>query len=84
MAARIVIDTSGLADLAPVAQALAIRLRKTNPLARIRRISFGEAPAAEVLDRGGFDLERVLQSRPASSATLCRINCAVVLAVVRR
>lgn len=41
------------------------RLRKANPLARIRRISFGAAPVEEVLDRGGFDLERVLGSKPA-------------------
>jgi G3E family GTPase len=41
------------------------RLRQANPLARIRRISFGEASVGEVLDHSGFDLERVLESKPA-------------------
>lgn len=41
------------------------RLRLSNPLALIRRMSFGEVPPEDVLDRSGFDLGRVLESKPA-------------------
>jgi G3E family GTPase len=47
--------------------ALETRLRAINPFARITRANRSEVPAAEVLDRRGFELERVEAHLPAES-----------------
>jgi G3E family GTPase len=41
------------------------RIRATNSTARILHVTFGKAPAEAILDQGGFDLDRALESKPA-------------------
>ncbi len=41
------------------------RIRAINPPARLHRTRRAELPIAEVLGRGGFDLERILEFEPA-------------------
>ena len=54
-------------DLVPAADLAAIeaRLRGINALARIERITRGKVDAKSILDHGGFDLDRALESKPA-------------------
>jgi G3E family GTPase len=53
-------DLVGAADLA----AVEARIRAINPYARLLRSSRCDVPLTEVLDRGAFDLERVLELEP--------------------
>jgi len=41
------------------------RIRVVNAVARIQRITFGQAPVDDILEQGGFDLDRALESKPA-------------------
>jgi G3E family GTPase len=54
-------------DLVPPArlEAVEARVRAMNGHARIRRVHMADAPMAEVLDIGGFDLDRALEVKPA-------------------
>ncbi|MEA3136794.1 MAG: hypothetical protein QOC71_1075 [Thermoplasmata archaeon] len=45
--------------------AVEARLRAINGIARIERVTNGQAPLASILDQGGFDLDRALESKPA-------------------
>jgi G3E family GTPase len=54
-------------DLATPAELDAVesRLRAVNAIARIQRVSHGQAPVADILDQGGFDLDRAIEAKPA-------------------
>jgi G3E family GTPase len=41
------------------------RLRAINSIARIQRVTHGQVPVEAILDQGGFDLDRAVQSKPA-------------------
>jgi len=59
----IVVNKIDLVDEAKVAE-LERRLRGINAMARVVRGSHGDVPLAQVLDVGGFDLDRALSIRP--------------------
>jgi G3E family GTPase len=59
----IVVNKVDLVDEAKVAE-LERRLRGINAMARVVRGSHGDVPLAQVLDVGGFDLDRALSIRP--------------------
>jgi len=46
-------------------KALAERIKRMNPRAPIRKVHFGEAPIAEILDIRGFNLNAILELDPA-------------------
>ncbi len=46
-------------------EALAERIKRMNPRAPIRKVHFGEAPIAEILDIRGFNLNAILEIDPA-------------------
>ncbi|MFN8988432.1 MAG: CobW family GTP-binding protein [Betaproteobacteria bacterium] len=46
------------------ADALEARLRGMNGMARVRRVHMAQAPMEDVLDIGGFDIERALSIKP--------------------
>ncbi|MGE0873335.1 MAG: GTP-binding protein [Burkholderiales bacterium] len=46
-------------------KALAERIKRMNPRAPIRKVHFGEAPIAEILDIRGFNLNAILEIDPA-------------------
>jgi len=45
-------------------EALAARIKRMNPRAPIRKVHFGEAPIAEILDIRGFNLNAILELDP--------------------
>ncbi|MBC8070747.1 MAG: GTP-binding protein [Deltaproteobacteria bacterium] len=59
----IVVNKIDLVDEAKIAD-LERRLRGINAMARLVRGSHGDVPLSEVLDVGGFDLDRALSIRP--------------------
>ena len=60
----ILINKVDLVDEATV-DALERRLRSMNAMARIERVQMADAPMEQVLDVGGFDLERALELKPS-------------------
>lgn len=59
-------------------------LRRINPLARIRRMRDGAAPAAEVLDIGAFDLRNALRLEPELLSDLTHEHAEDITSVVVR
>jgi len=59
----LVLNKTDLVDGAQL-DALEGRLREMNGMATIRRARMADVPLAEVLDVGGFDLDRALERRP--------------------
>ena len=59
----IVLNKTDLVDEAGLA-AVEARVRAINPLARIHRATRSAVPVAEVLDRGAFELDRILAFDP--------------------
>ena len=59
----IVVNKIDLVDEAKLVE-IERRLRGINAMARVMRGSHGDVPLAEVLDVGGFDLDRALSIRP--------------------
>ncbi len=53
-------------DLVPAEEAARVeaRIRAINPMARLHRTEHCALPIAELLDRGGFDLNRILEIEP--------------------
>ena len=60
----ILINKVDLVDDATV-DALERRLRSMNAMARIRRVQMADAPMEQVLNVGGFDLDRALELKPS-------------------
>ncbi len=60
---QIIVNKTDLVDEAVLAEVEA-RLRALNPLAPIRRATRADVPLDQVLGRGGFDLERILDVQP--------------------
>lgn len=60
---QIIVNKTDLVDEAVLAEVEA-RLRALNPLAPIRRARRADVPLDQVLGRGGFDLERILDVQP--------------------
>src|SRR5690606_7708826 len=60
---QIMVNQADLADKPALAEVEA-RLRALNPLAPIRRATRADVPLDQVLGRGGFDLERILDVQP--------------------
>jgi len=60
---RILMSKTDLVSEADV-QALSTRLKRMNPRAPIKKVHFGDAPIAEVLDIRGFNLNAILELDP--------------------
>ena len=60
----ILINKIDLVD-AKALDALERRLRSMNAMARIERVQMADAPMEQVLDVGGFDLDRALELKPS-------------------
>ncbi len=61
---RILMSKTDLVSEADVAS-LSSRLKRMNPRAPIKKVSFGDAPIDEVLDLRGFNLNAILELDPA-------------------
>ena len=60
---QIVLNKTDLVDAAALEE-VERRLRRLNPLATIHRAQRAQVPLAAILDRGGFDLDRILALEP--------------------
>jgi G3E family GTPase len=60
---RLLLSKTDLADRESVAR-LAERIQRINPRAPVRPVHFGQAPIAELLEIGGFDLSSATASDP--------------------
>jgi G3E family GTPase len=67
---RIVLNKIELADASSLAR-IEHRIRRLNPLAPILRATRADVPLASILDRHGFDLDRLLSLEPSLLASPC-------------
>ena len=72
----ILINKIDLVDSAEL-DALERRIRSINAAARLRRVTMADAPMEDVLDLGGFDLDRALEIKPTFLAPEYPFECAM-------